>query len=172
MSDSYILSRRALLTAVTGLLIPRIAQASTLDLQVYTEKGTQHDLRDYTSDRPFLLNIWSQWCAPCIKEMPQVNLLAKKVSIVGIAIMEGTSYDPETKEWEDFQRVRNQLDIGYPNVLMYKPERVLLQKEAPFKQIPTFILCDKDGKITHWQQGSIELTDKKKELEQKIEELF
>lgn len=27
-------------------------------------------------DRPVLLNLWATWCAPCVKEMPQLDALA------------------------------------------------------------------------------------------------
>ncbi len=39
--------------------------------------------------RPLVVNFWATWCAPCVKEMPELDELARKyddMSFVGIAI--------------------------------------------------------------------------------------
>ena len=39
--------------------------------------------------RPLIVNFWATWCAPCVKEMPDLDELAKKypsMNFVGVAI--------------------------------------------------------------------------------------
>jgi len=39
--------------------------------------------------RPLIVNFWATWCAPCVKEMPDLDALARKYSdmtFVGIAV--------------------------------------------------------------------------------------
>src|SRR5690606_5451784 len=41
------------------------------------------------SGRPLIVNFWATWCAPCVKEMPDLDELSKKypdMHFVGVAI--------------------------------------------------------------------------------------
>jgi len=51
-------------------------------------QGTQVPLSSYAG-RPLVVNFWATWCAPCVKEMPDLDALAHKypgITVVGIAI--------------------------------------------------------------------------------------
>jgi thiol-disulfide isomerase/thioredoxin len=46
--------------------------------QVFTDpSGTEFTLADYTG-KYVVLNFWATWCAPCRKEMPELNALSEK----------------------------------------------------------------------------------------------
>lgn len=51
-------------------------------------EGTDVPLARYAG-RPLVVNFWATWCAPCVKEMPDLDALAGKypgMQFVGIAI--------------------------------------------------------------------------------------
>jgi len=61
----------------------RFLASSYPDLQ-----GAEVALSGYAG-RPLVVNFWATWCAPCVKEMPDLDALSKKygeVAFVGIAI--------------------------------------------------------------------------------------
>src|SRR5690554_6016627 len=50
--------------------------------------GNDVPLSSYAG-RPLVVNFWATWCAPCVKEMPDLDALSKKykeMNFVGIAI--------------------------------------------------------------------------------------
>ena len=51
-------------------------------------EGTPVPLSTFAG-RPLVVNFWATWCAPCIKEMPDLDALAKKypdIAFLGVAV--------------------------------------------------------------------------------------
>jgi len=51
--------------------------------------GQPQPLARYLTNGPLLVNFWATWCAPCVKEMPALDALARdfpRVQFVGIGI--------------------------------------------------------------------------------------
>lgn len=48
--------------------------------------GKSHSLQDFRG-QPVLVNLWATWCAPCVKELPTLDQLArtKKVRVIAIS---------------------------------------------------------------------------------------
>ena len=139
------LSRRTVLAASLGLCLPRRAYPSSLEIEVYTEKEERRYLSDFTKKGPLLINLWATWCAPCVEEMPLLNELHKTIPVLGLCLIDDDSQIASLKE----------IKQDYPNMLMYKTERAKLQREVPFSHVPAFIVYNKEGTITHWQQDTI-----------------
>ena len=163
------LTRRTLLLGT--LCIPAIAQANTLERQVYTEQGQRTTLREYAKEGNLLLSVWSYYCSPCIAEIPGVNNFTKRIAVLGLCLMPEQDYVPESAAIKDFRKQRGELDLAFPNVLLYDREKDELLKEAPFTFIPAFILLKNTGEIAYWQQGSILNRQKRIKLEQAIRRL-
>ena len=73
-----------LMVATPGRAIPDLAltdlQGRRVSLTVSTYRG-----------RPLLINLWASWCAPCIREMPELQAFSRQqgdngIQVVGIAL--------------------------------------------------------------------------------------
>ncbi|MEH6535946.1 MAG: TlpA disulfide reductase family protein [Psychroserpens sp.] len=56
---------------------------------------SKKNISDYKG-KIILLNYWATWCAPCIKEMPELNRLQKKYQDQGLVIIALSDEDKET----------------------------------------------------------------------------
>lgn len=86
--------RYAGLATATAVLSQHSAYAATLPPDPFYAngfpdlKGQQVELTQYLG-KPLVLNFWATWCAPCVKEMPDLDALHHKygdVSFVGLAV--------------------------------------------------------------------------------------
>ena len=84
----------AIVAAAALAPLPLLAAPDPGDAAAFLEhsfpdlQGTQVPLSSYAG-RPLVVNFWATWCAPCVKEMPDLDALAHKYSdmhFVGIAI--------------------------------------------------------------------------------------
>ena len=52
--------------------------ASLMALRLPDLSGASHSL-DAWKGQPMLVNFWATWCAPCVKEMPELDALQKNI---------------------------------------------------------------------------------------------
>lgn len=64
-----------------GLLDTSHKGSAMPDFTLADPAGKQLKLADLKG-KPVLINLWATWCAPCIKELPQLDALAAKVRVV------------------------------------------------------------------------------------------
>lgn len=87
-----------------------------------------------------VINYWAQWCAPCIKEIPELNTLDKNFAQVTVL---GVNYDGATGEELELQRQK--LGVLFaslesdPSAQLGIPRPVVL---------PTTLILDRSGKLT------------------------
>lgn len=88
-----------------------------------------------------LINYWADWCPPCRKEVPQLNLLAEQLEGQGVRVF-GVNYDG--LQGAELQAAIKAFDIRF---------RVLVQDPATRLQLPrsealpvTFVL-DPQGRL-------------------------
>ena len=95
-------TRRIALTAALGALAAaaggglawrrHVAAAAAVDtdppvdlwaLRLPRPEGGQLALADFR-DRPLLINFWATWCAPCVRELPEIDRFAAEAATRGV----------------------------------------------------------------------------------------
>ena len=94
---------------------------------------------DKLTGRWVIVNYWAIWCKPCIKEIPELNQLAREYPQLAVV---GVNYDGLQGEALDQQL--QQLDIQFP-MLDYDPSADL-GIERPVV-LPTTIILGPDGQV-------------------------
>ncbi len=102
-----------------------------------------------------VVNFWATWCAPCVKEIPDIAAFAKaqqdKVRVIGIAV----DWDETGKPEADQRKVKafaKKVGHTYPLVLGDDTSEKVFGK---LKGLPTTIVYDPNGKIAFQKTGTV-----------------
>ena len=110
-----------------------------------------------------LVNFWATWCSPCIREMPSLDRLAKKMAVknlVVLAVSEDDGNPAQVKIFVDKLKLRS-LTVLYDT-------RKLGSNDFGVRGIPSTFLVSPKGKILAslegsavWDEGNLydEITD-------------
>jgi len=95
-----------------------------------------------------VVNFWATWCAPCVKEIPDIAAFAReqgdKVRVLGLAL-----------DWDDEKQVKafaRKVGHTYPLVLGNDASEKIFGK---VKGLPTTIVYDPNGKIAYQKTGTV-----------------
>ena len=103
-----------------------------------------------------ILNFWATWCAPCVEEMPSLDLLQSHKKLNNLKIF------PINIGQEDLLKSKiffKKLKIK--NLDIYFDHTVNLSKKFLLRGVPTTILINKEGKEFARIVGSIDFRDEK-----------
>jgi thiol-disulfide isomerase/thioredoxin len=113
-------------------------------------QGVQKTLADYLG-QGIVLNLWATWCVPCVKEMPQLDRLKKKISVDEIEVL-AISVDragtPIVKRFFHLNGISN-LDV-----LADRSGEIL--QETKTRGLPTTLLINAKGFEIGRVQGILE----------------
>ena len=127
-------SRLPLAALVSLLLaIPLSAQAANLNLASYRGKVVY-------------LDFWASWCAPCRQSFPWMNQLQQAYGPKGFVVI-AVNVDRERGLADDFLRQTQ------PNFKIIYDANGEIATAYNFKDMPTSILIDRDGKVRFVHQG-------------------
>ncbi len=97
--------------------------------------------------RHSLVNIWGTWCAPCRRELPALERLARSLpegwQVLGLAV------DQEAEAVEEYLLDRG---VGYPNFL--DPGRAIAEGALALPAYPATFLVGPDGRVLWWTLGA------------------
>ena len=91
--------------------------------------------------RWILVNYWAEWCAPCRKEIPELNRLHAERNASGVVVV-GVNYDGLTGE--KLRNLVGEMKIRFP-VLVEDP-RARWNAEQP-SVLPTTLVIGPDGQL-------------------------
>lgn len=139
--------------------LPAFAGSTTAEkptLRIATLDGGTFDLADHRGHW-VVVNFWATWCAPCIKEMPDISAFVdahKDVAAIGIAWE-----DTERAEVDAFVKAHT---VSYPLAQgdIYNP---LKDFEEP-RGLPLTFLIAPDGRVARRFTGPIAGADLEKAM--------
>jgi thiol-disulfide isomerase/thioredoxin len=113
------------------------------------------DLVDYNG-KLVILNFWATWCAPCVEEMPSLDLLQSDIRLNNLKIF------PINIGQEDLLKSVNFFkELKIKNLDIYFDPTINLAQKFSLRGIPTTILFNKEGKEFARIIGSIDFKDQK-----------
>ena len=108
-------------------------QCSLCQQLVFTEKTISS-----SENKILLLNFWATWCAPCIKEIPELIELKKKfknnVEVYFLAV------DSNVKKTVPNFLKKNKLE----SLLIFNDEKLKVSRKFGVKVMPTTVIINKD----------------------------
>ncbi len=97
-----------------------------------------------------LLNAWGPWCAPCRKELPELQKLFEELSSKGLSIV-GLATRTNATSTLAFT---NKFKITYPQLADYDSAALSRLPGIPSATVPGTIFIDRAGRIAGWALGA------------------
>jgi thiol-disulfide isomerase/thioredoxin len=130
------------------------ATASLLNRQFKDSNGQTQTLANYQG-KMLLVNFWATWCAPCVKEMPELSALQKEMQSKGVQIV-GIGIDSPSNIKEFLQKY----EVSYP-VMVAGMEGTDLSRQLGNKSgaLPFTLLIDRQGKVAKTYLGRLKMEE-------------
>jgi len=129
-------------------LEPYTATTPPPTLSLSDTRGVRHQLADYRG-KVVLVNFWASWCPPCIKEMPGLQRLQKKLGKQPFDILAVNVGEQKYRVWK-FTKL---IDFTLPVLLDTRSETFAAWDASV---LPTSFLLDTEGRIRYRVQGDLE----------------
>lgn len=122
------------------------------DLQLEMLDGKKTSLNQYKG-KLLILNIWASWCAPCIREIPELTKLQKVLKDSKTVIL-GVSVDSNLKQLKSFMKKYKAEDF---HTLLDK--NISVQAAMPLEVVPTNLIIDGNGNMVGYLPGYLPWDD-------------
>ena len=130
-----------LIVAERGDIVPTMRLATT--------QGVRTEIPAAWAGRATLVNLWASWCAPCLKEMPELQSFASEqgangTQVVGIALDDAAAA----------QAMLDRLGITYPSLVDAPgPADAGVRLGNPAGVLPYSVLVSPDGHVLKTKIG-------------------
>lgn len=115
-------------------------------------------LNDEANAETFIISIWATWCAPCQKEIPQLNKILQKYETENTLFLALTDEkENDVWEWIDLQKHEPQYFMLFENkrlinyIFSLNPDPSIKKGQAP-ALLPTNVVIHKN-KVLFFEQG-------------------
>ena len=135
--------------AVEGNAVPAVSRYLDVELPRLGRAGSMR-LRDFAG-RPSVVNFFASWCAPCVREMPEIEAVKQQAD--GALVFVGI--DVQEPEADGLALVD---DTGVTWELARDPEGVLVRATGG-RGMPTTLLLDGAGRIVFTRTGEMSSGD-------------
>jgi thiol-disulfide isomerase/thioredoxin len=130
------------------------------DFRLPDLQGRPVRFQDFDADL-ILLDFWGSWCQPCLRSVPhlvdlQKRLGGKQLQVIGIACERQEA--PEAERVARAAGAAKKLGMNYPVLVTTNDGSCPLQKALHVQSYPTLILVDCQGRILWQEQGATRLT--------------
>lgn len=123
------------------------------DVTFHDPDGGEISLAEFKGT-PVLVNLWATWCAPCVKELPTINTLARSHDKDGALGVIAVSQDSGPQgSVEAFLAKLKVDDLG-----AYHDPKMALSGALNAQVLPTTILYDAQGKEVWRYVGDLDWT--------------
>ena len=113
------------------------------------QHGKQVDLPGAYTGRPLIINVWASWCAPCVKEMPELQRFAAQQGDNGVQVV-GIALDDPAAVRAFLQRV----PVSYPILVDTPgPADAGVRLGNPKGVLPYSVLVSDDGRLLKQRIG-------------------
>ena len=114
-----------------------------------SSRGDNVSLPAAWAGRPTLVNLWATWCAPCLKEMPDLQAFANQQGADGMQVV-GIALDDEAA----VRAFLEQYAITYPNLVDAPgPADAGVRLGNPNGVLPYTLLVSADGRLLKTRIG-------------------
>lgn len=141
----------------SGVLTPGTRPDALWQLRLPDLDGTPQALAQWKGRR-MVVNFWATWCAPCVKEMPDLQAMAEKhpdKQIIGIGI-DSTA---------NIRAFLQKVPVTYPLLVADTGGvDILRQLGNSMGGLPFTLILDEDGRILHHVLGQIDPADIERRL--------
>lgn len=114
--------------------------------------------------KPVLLNLWAMWCAPCVKELPDFEVVAQEIRAEGgeaVALcVEQTGGAALEKTRERLPRFVQRRNLSFP-VWLFGPSKDAelwqgfeLPRARQSGGIPVTLAINRDGRVVDFVEGA------------------
>jgi len=121
-------------------------------LQLPDPAGKIHAVADYRG-KPLVVNFWATWCAPCVKEMPDLDALGKRyahIRFLGIGIDTAAN----------IRQFVEKLPVSYPLLVAGTSGLALIRELGNTAGgLPFTVVFDEKGRITRKILGQVRPDD-------------
>ena len=120
---------------------PQTAKTGPVETPFTTADGKTVTIAELARGRGAVVNLWATWCAPCIKEMPQLDALKAELAkddIPVIALSQDRGGMDQVKPFYAKQ--------GYKNLEIHLDPKGAFSRAVKARGLPTTVLFDAQGR--------------------------
>jgi thiol-disulfide isomerase/thioredoxin len=114
--------------------------------------GSRTEIPKVWAGKPTLVNLWASWCAPCLKEMPELQGFASEEGANGVQVV-GIALD----DLEPAKAMLARLGVEYPNLIdAAGPADAGVRLGNPAGVLPYSVLVSTEGRVLKTKIGPFE----------------